>query len=58
MSVVSIAEAWPSPGKPFTVAELLLTPLAATVVTIGAAVVVNCCTVPKPVPTELEAIAQ
>ncbi len=22
MSVVSIAEAWPSPGKPFTVAEL------------------------------------
>ena len=22
MSVVSIAEAWPAPGKPFTVAEL------------------------------------
>jgi hypothetical protein len=44
--------------EPFSVAPVLVTNVAAAVVTVGAAVVENDRTAPKLVPTELLAIAQ
>jgi hypothetical protein len=43
---------------PFSVALVLVTDVAATVVTVGGAAVVNDITSPKPVPTEFDAMAQ
>ena len=43
---------------PLSVASVLVTVVAASVVTDGAAVVVNDWMVPKPVPTEFDAMAQ
>ena len=45
-------------AEPLSVATLLETPLGATVVTEGAPGVLNVKTVPTPVPTAFEAIAQ
>jgi hypothetical protein len=44
--------------EPFSVAVVVPTPVAADVVAVGAAFVVNCWTDPNPVPTEFVAIAQ
>jgi hypothetical protein len=49
---------WFGFAEPLSVAPVVVTDVAATVVTVGTDAVVNDITVPNPVPAEFEAMAQ
>ena len=53
-----VVVSWFGFADPFNVAPVLVTRVAAAVVTVGAAAVVNDITAPKPVPAAFEAMAQ